>query len=267
MLIALAAIIPVLALLSDDRGASEVFGQDGFVPPERLSGGDVMARLLTKLVKLKTLATEPAVSTLGKIDREVETNVRSIIKDAPGYLVDSVKDVVKQASKGDIDLKFVKDVGEADFDAAIDALTSIKRAVDASPELKRLTSRALEFLDKRDLIGEGPLSTVLSVLAASAAGTLTAVRFKEGQPLTIQLPGVSLSVDRLGDYALKLKTKNPLWAKSAVEFSIKGEQGTPVTSASLRVPVSVAKGASVSPYASFDSKEKKVGVDVKVKFG
>jgi hypothetical protein len=267
MLILLAGAFPILALLSDESGAkSERFGQDGFVPPDRLGGGDILARLITKLVKLGDVAKEPTVKAIGEIDSEVEKNVRSIVKKAPGYLVDSVKDVVKQASKGKVDLGFIKDVDEGDFKTALDALTAIKKSVDASPELRRVTQKALEVLDKRDLIGEGALSTVLSILAASAAGTLTAVRFAAGEPLTLKLPGLSLSVSKVGDYAVKLQTKNPLWAKSAVEVSLQGGPETPVSQASIRAPISVSKKTTISPYASYDTDEKKAGVDVKVKF-
>jgi hypothetical protein len=261
--------VGVLALIAGHDSSSDRFGaDDAFVPslPTPIGHEDVLGRITAKLRRLRDVSSDPALDALGKVDSEVEKNVRTIVRDSPAFVVDTIKGVVQRAAESSGD-DFPVRMDVENLDDAVDALDAIKKALDRSPAIRRLTSKALEVLDDEDLIGEGPLSTALSILLASAAGTLQAARFSRGGEVTIVTPSFRITVDKLGNYAAKLKVRNPMWAKSAVEVALSGSTSSPVSAATVRAPVQVSRRVTVSPYASASEKERRAGVDARISFG
>jgi hypothetical protein len=219
---------------------------------------------------------------LAKADTQIIGHVKTIANEAPGMIVDQVRNVVAEAFKAQgqpvpsgFDAASMQSMTASS--GASSALSALASAANRSPAIDAIVDGALRELENRDLLGGSPVSTLIALVGGAVAGTLEIIKTTKetlgGASLTLALPGFRITADKTGKYALAVSAHNPLWAKQAVQVSLSGEAFSPgqrFTAAKVSVPTTVYEtqrsSVSLAPYASVSEKERRAGVEGRVKF-
>lgn len=290
---------PLEALNSDVVGDVSRGVEDAVARLRRISG---------LLRRLRELGRHASMDRIAKADSAVEAEIRRVIRAAPRYVVDAARDSamdVIKALESDIAPEERVDLGgirrtiergmvdPRNLEEAADAIDALAEAIPRVPAVRKLTGVVLDELERRGVLGEGPLARIVELLALAAAGVVTAKTISGGGQVSFSLGGgdvrpgrraptqVVVGRDSLRRWAVTMQVFNPLWPQQALRFRVRerGGRGASRTASSVRVeaplPVALRGGrVTLTPYAELaiaprpgEAAERQVGLSAQVRFG
>jgi len=211
---------------------------------------DEVRKIATTLRKLGKAAKVTTLEQVDKVDRHAAEEIEAVLRRAPSFLVKVVRDTVEAAadelkeSEGpSAELTGIsRSVARVVHDPrnvreAAAALDQVAKIISRDPAVKQMTSQILRTLELQGILGESELAQLVQWLLIAAQSGETIKRIVQGGTVALAVGPAALSVNRLGDYKLRLSAPNPIWPRQALKLQLSGSRDRPMSEIGIQTPM------------------------------